>query len=1013
TGTALTDYLKASDYDCLRFLGTYSTGVGLVYSDANMLTALNELTTLAPSYQANNDLGVLGLMFFVHFGFFHNFYDSIQLGSSIEPALLTTSASLIANVKFTDYLNNDDAAEFLNEWTQTIDAANLAGSYIPTFTEILQRFEDYFEQFSTVPDFGQRNTQYGVLFSISRAQSHDLAGKLTQDLIDRLEYLAANSTIPDTYDYISINGIWDLGLLLGHHPAMDTAIVTALTNALDAQPRLSLRWTWVVKALDQFNNCETSRPGESVCFAELKDEILTDLLPYNYYFDDGALVIKTSLDYDTIQTLYHAIKEVQGQFNRITETITPLTNDPNGVLTMIVYGSREDYEDYQPLLFNLGTSNGGIYIEGDGTFFTYQRTTQESTFTLEELLRHEFVHYLAGRFTINGIFGQTPFYSNSRLTWFDEGLAEFLTGSNNQNIKIREHMVRRTRLSNIRMSVSEILSASYGNFTFYSFASLFFNYLYEHDISTLRQVFRLIRESDLEGYDALISQMKNDANLETAYQTYLDEQLAKTLLTNPVTDEPILEELDSNDIAAIETEFRKTRLGYSSDCSVASSQLNPRFSCRGVLTGPASNHSDESLAWRHFDKSLNEGIIREAVRKSTLNNLHYLNCRLGPINFLENNAGKTYPRANFYCDGPLAAGTYTIPNRVDRANSDFQRSRLGKTASCQSVNNDEIECAMTLSLKEQDEVVPDETQANTQLQQVTADFKSTRLGVHATCLLSNNDSKVDCEMGATTIAFLESDHDQDIYDFLDATLVNLKNDVVNLNSVYYAGLRCDFIDGTTQIAHFTSGGVDQKYGLGRVRCSISTSQYPELQEKFNKDLVKLKNQVYAVQPPFYRDLLCSFNGSTRVIPRPNNKVNAVRDVTCGIPANDDPLPVSNFFRINPQANVQLGQVLADFHSTRFGLYAACELTNNYSTISCERGLSTFVFLESDPDQDVYDNLNANLVTLHNDVAIINPDFYSGLSCEFIDGSLRILHRVRNGVDEKFGNGQALCTVDVQ
>lgn len=893
SGSSLTDYLKASDYDCLRFLWTYSADIGALYNDANMITALNELTLMAPDYQANNTQGILGVMLFVHVGFFHQNYH-FQFGPSVRPALTSTSDILISNPKLTDYLNNNDAALILNEWIQTIDAAGLAGDYISTFTEVLRVFENYFEQFSVVPGPNQRTTHFGILFSLGpRAPAHNLNGKLTQDLIDRLGYLATNTNFPNGYSYIPNNAIWALGNLLGLHPAMDSSIVIALTNALDSHPRLSESWLWAVKTLDQFNNCQTSRPEESVCLSDISDEVLANVLPYNYYFDNGTVVVKTSLGYDTIQTLYHAIKEVQGQFNRITETITPLPRDPNGVLTMIVYGTRADYETYQPMFFNLGTNNGGIYIEGDGTFFTYQRTTQESIYSLEELLRHEFVHYLLGRFTIVGLWGQESIYSNNRLVWLDEGLAEFLAGSNNQNVKKRENIVRQIRSDSSRLSVDEILTSTYSSFTFYRYAALLFNYLYERDIATLHQLLRLVRASDVAGYDALILQMRNDGNLENSYQAYLDEQVAKSL-TDPVTNEPILGQLDSNNISEIETEFKKARLGYLSDCSVASSQLNPRFSCKGILTGPASNNSDKSLAWRHFDRSLNEGIIREALRKSSLNNLHYLNCRLGPINFLENNAGRTYPRADFYCDGPLAAGTYAIPNRVDRATSDFQSTRLGKTAACQSISADEVECAVTLSLKEQDAVVPDDTQANTQLQKVTADFVSTRLGTYATCSLSNNDSQVDCGMWATTIAFLESDPDQDVYDFLDATLAILTNDVVNIDPVYYADLRCDFIAGTTMISHFSSGGVDQKYGLGRVQCSISTSQYPELQEEFKKDLVKLQNQIYAVQPAFYRDLLCSFNGSTRVIPRPDNKINAVRDVTCSIPANDNPLPISNY-----------------------------------------------------------------------------------------------------------------------
>ncbi len=87
---------------------------------------------------------------------------------------------------------------------------------------------------------------------------------------------------------------------------------------------------------------------------------------------------------------------------------------------MFVYGTLAEYEQYQPLLFDLDTDNGGIYIESWGQFFTYERTEQESIYTLEELFRHEYVHYLHGRYTIEGLWGDAQMYQNSRLTWFEE-----------------------------------------------------------------------------------------------------------------------------------------------------------------------------------------------------------------------------------------------------------------------------------------------------------------------------------------------------------------------------------------------------------------------------------------------------------------------------------------------------------------------------------------------------------------------------------------------------------------
>lgn len=51
---------------------------------------------------------------------------------------------------------------------------------------------------------------------------------------------------------------------------------------------------------------------------------------------------------------------------------------------------------------------------------------EQSIYSLEELFRHEFTHYLQGRYEVQGLWGQGEMYQNERLTWFEEGNAEFL-----------------------------------------------------------------------------------------------------------------------------------------------------------------------------------------------------------------------------------------------------------------------------------------------------------------------------------------------------------------------------------------------------------------------------------------------------------------------------------------------------------------------------------------------------------------------------------------------------------
>jgi len=94
-------------------------------------------------------------------------------------------------------------------------------------------------------------------------------------------------------------------------------------------------------------------------------------------------------------------------------------------------------------LYGYDTDNGGIYIEQDGTFFTYERTPQQSIFSLEELFRHEFTHYLQGRYEAPGLWGQGELQQNERLTWYEEGNAEFFAGSTlTNNVVPRKSVIR-------------------------------------------------------------------------------------------------------------------------------------------------------------------------------------------------------------------------------------------------------------------------------------------------------------------------------------------------------------------------------------------------------------------------------------------------------------------------------------------------------------------------------------------------------------------------------------------
>jgi len=79
----------------------------------------------------------------------------------------------------------------------------------------------------------------------------------------------------------------------------------------------------------------------------------------------------------------------------------PIANDTNDTLEVYLFGSEQDYKSQARGLFDVTTDNGGQYLEGDAQY--------ESIFLAYQLpsgdvwnLEHEYVHYLDGRFVMEG-----------------------------------------------------------------------------------------------------------------------------------------------------------------------------------------------------------------------------------------------------------------------------------------------------------------------------------------------------------------------------------------------------------------------------------------------------------------------------------------------------------------------------------------------------------------------------------------------------------------------------------
>ncbi|MCB5165512.1 collagenase [Streptomyces bambusae] len=422
----------------------------------------------------------------------------------------------------------------------------------------------------------------------------------------------------------------------------------ALGRIADTYGRGSEQWTAIVSWIGYYGACQQ--------FAVCKQDIEAWLFPNLYTYDNGAIKVRTALDRATVDQLYYASKRVKAQFHRVLGTEQPLAGDPNATLNIVLYASRADYANLHPILTGMGTANGGVYIENGATFYTYQRRVpQDSQLTLEELFRHEYVHYLNGRYAVPGSFGQGPWYQGDRTTSMDEGTAEFFDGATRDDgIAVRKSLVKSiiadTAGGGPRMTVEQLLHATYegDGFRFYSYAGTFFEFLWTERPSLLQEMYRHLRADDPAAFDAWRHRMGADTYLQRDYDRFLDAQIAKvdTLYVPNTVFTPVDQLRDS---ALGEVKARFAQATYNTpDCVENGEPGKRRFVCTGRITANLKDWRNPDQVFKDMSETVDYFILDRAGAAS--DNLADMNCSFGGVEIWANRVAGTAP---YSCDGPL------------------------------------------------------------------------------------------------------------------------------------------------------------------------------------------------------------------------------------------------------------------------------------------------------------------------------------------------------------------------
>ncbi|MBU3132632.1 collagenase [Clostridium gasigenes] len=506
------------------------------YSDTNRMEyLLNDLSRRGKEFTPEDDLGIPTLIEVIRAGYYLAYYNngipelkSKEGHKKCIPAILAIQSN--PNFKFgTDAQDNilSTLGVLINNTTSNADIVN-------NFVPILNQYKENFDEFIKDPLKGKAiyNIITGVQYSITvygYENSNDYSksswtGKI-DGFIDFISYLALKGELTEDNAWLINNGLYSIAKLSPVHSNPKEGL-SVLTRCMEIYPYLSEQYLQVVSSIaDNYNS--TDDTGKEIDYDKVKAEAREKYLSKTYKFDDGQVVIKAGdkVTEEKINSVYWASKEVQAQFFRVLGTDKALENgNKDDVLTIVIYNSPKEYK-LNRLINGLDVENGGMYIEGDGTFYTYERTSDESIYTLEELFRHEFTHYLQGRYLVPGMWGSGGIYEGNRLTWLEEGGAELFAGATRtENIMPRKSVVSnivRTEKSD-RYTVDRTMHSKYGSFDFYHYSFALQSYMYNKDLGKLNAIFEAVKSNDIAKYDELIKNYSSNSNLEESYQNYMN-----------------------------------------------------------------------------------------------------------------------------------------------------------------------------------------------------------------------------------------------------------------------------------------------------------------------------------------------------------------------------------------------------------------------------------------------------------------------------------------------------------
>ncbi|RZI98921.1 MAG: collagenase, partial [Rubrivivax sp.] len=305
----------------------------------------------------------------------------------------------------------------------------------------------------------------------------------------------------DTVNSYQLNDTLREALRYGQYPALlptvSQQIRDTLANSRPGDGTVSL-WAAAAEAVSYYDNANCASYGTCNYQTTLANAVLKFSQSCSSTLRVRAQSLTAAQFSDTCSQL--AAEESYAHTMLKTRRL-PVANDNNNALEVVVFDDYANYQKYASLIYGISTDNGGMYLEGNpadaanqARFVAYKATWLPG-FQIWNL-KHEYIHYLDGRFDMAGDFALG---TSKPTVWWIEGIAEYLSLGNNNQAAIDAARTAQYKLSDIFGNTYEM--ADYVSRA-YRWGYMATRFMVERHRSDVDATLALFRQGDYAGYQA-------------------------------------------------------------------------------------------------------------------------------------------------------------------------------------------------------------------------------------------------------------------------------------------------------------------------------------------------------------------------------------------------------------------------------------------------------------------------------------------------------------------------------